>query len=905
MNAQDLATVCQCCAGVTALVPASGTNRPGLPALVWRVGTHARFKTTMLAQISRKARLQELGRRTNDDFTIALIDAWSVPLDVLAFYEERMLNEAYLRTAVERGSLLELARLIGYELRPGLAASVLLAFLLDSAPGSPREVIVAAGTAAQSIPVKEETPQTFETSEDLFAKPRWNDLRPRLTFPQAFDETTRSFYIKGTASNLKAGDPVLLVTGDGGTSQAFLRVQTARLEPEKGRTLITLQPNPPAQVQYFAPGKGFGEFTDVGFGEVTDQLLSDTYSSTDLQTTLLTSGDSIDQMIDVLTSIRQTPPEPPAPGDPGLYALRASVAPFGHNAPLYKSTPKEWRPTSLGGDASAADAPYPNDWDDGGWPITRTSQDVDRGDDRTILADQEVKGIVENDWVVLVSRLEGARTYQVETVATESAADFGLSGKVSRLVLKAAPGGEDPTSHIEHYNIRDTGIHTVSQILELAELPIDTLDAGTDTIELESIVPDLAPGKHVVLTGQQLGDFEGVTIAEDLELLEVGQGAYTILYLTKPLAGSYKRDTVRIYANVAPATHGESRSEVLGSGDGSQRFQIFFPKYNPLTHVSSALSPSGGESTLQVRANGLTWKETPSFYPLGPRDRNYVLRLNDAGKTEIQFGDGLRGARLPTGSENVTATYRSGLGSSGLVGENRITLLPRKPLGVRSVTNPIASSGAQDPETRDGARENAPFTVRTLDRVVSLTDFEDFARTFSGIGKARADWLWAGSQRLIHVTVAGPEGADVGSEVLVNLIAAVDRARVPFQPARITPFEPLFFALTAKIKIDPDYEQDVVLASSEAALRSAFSFGAREFASRVATSDVVATIERVAGVLAVDLDALTYEVSSGGNTADEFGLPALGARYDAVTRTILPAQLLTITRGPLDLRVMA
>ena len=42
---------------------------------------------------------------------------------MLTFYQERIANEAYLRTATERVSLLELARLIDYELRPGVAAS--------------------------------------------------------------------------------------------------------------------------------------------------------------------------------------------------------------------------------------------------------------------------------------------------------------------------------------------------------------------------------------------------------------------------------------------------------------------------------------------------------------------------------------------------------------------------------------------------------------------------------------------------------------------------------------------------------------------------------------------------------------------------------------------------------------
>ena len=104
MTIQDQATACSCCVGVERLVPSTHVNRPGLRELSWRVGTHARFAATMLAAISRHERLHELGRRTPDDFTIALLDAWAIPLDVLTFYQERILNESYLGTAVRRSS---------------------------------------------------------------------------------------------------------------------------------------------------------------------------------------------------------------------------------------------------------------------------------------------------------------------------------------------------------------------------------------------------------------------------------------------------------------------------------------------------------------------------------------------------------------------------------------------------------------------------------------------------------------------------------------------------------------------------------------------------------------------------------------------------------------------------------
>ena len=68
----------------------------------------------------RTARL--FGRtRADSDFTIALCDAVATTLDVLSFYQERIANENFLRTATERRSILELARLIGYELAPGVA----------------------------------------------------------------------------------------------------------------------------------------------------------------------------------------------------------------------------------------------------------------------------------------------------------------------------------------------------------------------------------------------------------------------------------------------------------------------------------------------------------------------------------------------------------------------------------------------------------------------------------------------------------------------------------------------------------------------------------------------------------------------------------------------------------------
>jgi len=110
---------CGCCEGTEKLTPLPTANRPGLDALTYRVGTHATFLETMKAgladfklevprgevgaqSIARINPLSKLATRDSDDPAIALLDAWATVGDVLTFYQERIANEGYLRTATER-----------------------------------------------------------------------------------------------------------------------------------------------------------------------------------------------------------------------------------------------------------------------------------------------------------------------------------------------------------------------------------------------------------------------------------------------------------------------------------------------------------------------------------------------------------------------------------------------------------------------------------------------------------------------------------------------------------------------------------------------------------------------------------------------------------------------------------
>ncbi len=198
--------------------PVCGDNLPGLPAIAYRTGTWATFKSSMLARLSSAdyPALAALKTRDDDDFSIALLDASSVMLDILTFYQERLANESYLRTATQLPSLTELARLIGYQPAPGVGSSVYLSFTLQAAPGAPPDpsataITIPKGTQVQSVPAQGQTPQTFETSADILAKADWSALPVQTGVPWKPKTGDLSAYLQGTATQLQPGDAILIV----------------------------------------------------------------------------------------------------------------------------------------------------------------------------------------------------------------------------------------------------------------------------------------------------------------------------------------------------------------------------------------------------------------------------------------------------------------------------------------------------------------------------------------------------------------------------------------------------------------------------------------------------------------------------------------------------------------------
>jgi hypothetical protein len=423
--------------------------------------------------------------------------------------------------------------------------------------------------------------------------------------------------------------------------------------------------------------------------------------------------------------------------------------------------------------------------------------------------------------------------------------------------------------------LRRTQVYAQSELLELARDPLDAAVAGRDgELELDAYYDGLKPGMWVIAAGER-ADIDDPTIkvpaAERAMIAAVrhdvarippadaadpdgasplpGDTLHTFVKLAAKLAYTYRRSTFTLYGNVVRATHGESRREPLGGGDATRTFQRFTLKSPPLTWVA-APTPGGVASTLQVRVNQLLWQASADLAEASADARLYAIQRDDDEVTTVQFGDGVHGARLPSGPDNVAAVYRSGIGQMGNVRAGQVTLASDKPLGVKGVLNPLRASGGADPDTLEQARVNAPLAVTTLDRLVSVQDYTDFAQGFAGIGKAAAILLHDDRKSTVHVTVAGieDEPIDETSELFLNLVDVLRRYGDLHLAVRVQVRDVLYLVLQARVAIDPAYAWEEVQPRIRAALLGAFGFATSGLGQPVFKSAILATIEAVRGV---------------------------------------------------------
>jgi baseplate J-like protein len=403
-------------------------------------------------------------------------------------------------------------------------------------------------------------------------------------------------------------------------------------------------------------------------------------------------------------------------------------------------------------------------------------------------------------------------------------------------------------------------VYDVSRLLQFSPFKYgDSINGNTVFVPLaafaamdvkRSIILDDAVGNPQTVITQSVQPFD--TNAD-------GVADHWKLSFTPDLARSLSTASATLYGNVCASTHGQTiAKEVIGDGNAADTFQSFRLQKSPVTFVHQAGAPHGVADTLKIQIGGVFWKEVQDFYGHQPTDRIFMTS-QDAKGMIVQFGDGVTGRRLPTGRGNVVATYRQGIGLSGNVSRGALRTLLDRPVGLRSVSNPAAAGGGADPESISQTRDNAPNTVRTFGRIVSLEDFEDAAREFAGVAKAHASWAWSGEEQVVYLTVAGDNGALITGKTYDELFADLNARRDPNRSLRIRTYTAISVKVSALVFVSDDHVTDDVIAAVQTAVAEYFSFSNRQFGQPVHLSNVYGVIQGVDGVTGADITTLQFK----------------------------------------------
>jgi hypothetical protein len=338
----------------------------------------------------------------------------------------------------------------------------------------------------------------------------------------------------------------------------------------------------------------------------------------------------------------------------------------------------------------------------------------------------------------------------------------------------------------------------------------------------------------------------------------------------------------RASGNVIRVRHGETKQAPLGSGDAAAAFQRLKTPDAPIANdVDDAGNPV---PTLVLRVDGVRWDERPSLHGAGPATA-FAARLEPDGAVTVEFGDGTRGARLPTGRKNVTATYRIGGGSAGEVESGAIDTLVGSVRGVKKVRGAGPTSGGADQDSEQRLRRLAPTRARAFGRAVSIEDLVDLSLAYPGVSHAAA-WNGAGPPgcacggpglhlAFVRASPAGPR-PPLGAEIR-SLASYLDTRRDATVPLCVCAGAVTRPPVSAILAVDPRRESGAMAAAAVAVLAAPdgpLAPDNRALGEALDRSDVLAALHAVTGVIGVELLDI-------GGAAGELGRLA-AARHELV-----------------------
>ena len=381
-------------------------------------------------------------------------------------------------------------------------------------------------------------------------------------------------------------------------------------------------------------------------------------------------------------------------------------------------------------------------------------------------------------------------------------------------------------------------------------------DEGPTRIDLDAVVEGLEPGRWVIVSGERV-DIPGTTgvISSELAMVSTielhpdsgaGGSAYSTLVLApEGMKYRYKRSTAKVYANVVKATHGDTRAEILGAGDGAKALQTFTLHQMPLTFVS-APTVDGVQSTLAIRVNDILWHETDTFFGTGAQDRVFVDE--DRGRRQGLGDLRQRPRRLASADRSrqraraLSQRHRQAGQRARESDRHRDLASPRRERRDQSARR---ERRRRSRRSRDDARRSIPVSLQAMGRIVSVRDYADFARTFGGISKAIAVEITDGRRQIVHLTIGGTGDIEIDSTPISTAISSKRCAGSAIRTSRSSCSRARSSSSPAARKCAsiPTISGRRVGPKVRAKLLDVFSYDRRDFGQVVFPSEAVAAIQ--------------------------------------------------------------
>lgn len=738
----------------------------GLTTLPRQMRTFPEIRQDLLAMLPTKRALA-VWHPSGDDLGLMWLEMWAVVGDVLGFYDERIADDSYLRTAVRRRELSRVVTLLGYTPRGGVGGRAEIAVLAKGR----ESVTIPVGMGFRSRAFSGEDPQVFQTDAEQVVHPLQNKwiVEPYVRRPTRDPDSTIT--VGGSKDKGKGKE----------TSSAVIPIVYSLLFETAGfglskDDLVLFEGRDPAQPEPVTP-------------PATRVLATEPFEGKDGR---IYSKVTFDPPISI-------------PEDYDLHQLRVRRA-------------VQWFSASRRERLDSSGSTHPS---------VRTVGGISE-----VVREGAATGMKVGDIVVVVRGLDGPepgfRRTTIQKVSPSAVwmselpkptgipddVDWKQSAPASQLDL--TPSVWSSVDELTfHHDFVDAGLATNVGRMEVGVEEL-TDPEGVPIVGIPAPPPAAVLGLEGLPNTNVVGVLHktflvvdaagvGVRLEGEITFHRDGRASFAVLD-PSPVPSTGLRLPMTIYGNVVKVSRGERvGAEVLGSGDARIASQSFELKKKPLTYLSSTTATNGIASTLTIRVDGVVWDEVPSFHDCGPDDRVYIVRHDEEQRSVVRFGDGERGARLPSGVKNVVATYRFGAGfaapPAGVI--NQLAGATR---GVDGVVSPIAASPGQDPEGADELRSAAPKRAVLLGRAVSVADVEALVSGATGIVRASARWAWLDDQMQ-----AGVQIRYIGDAPDTEIDALVRAHADPTVPVSVTAATPIAAILDLGIEVHPRHDVNVVV----------------------------------------------------------------------------------------------